>query len=209
MAREASRTSTAPGTTGSLHRNKQLKTAFSTRATCCTSSTHNQTSHRTFSLRSVERGNVCLSYETFNVSSLKIDSHLYILYRKNRGKTFLITAGSNACTWKHLKCKKNKFEALILSVKSSYSQLNYVFCSPDLWRSWCQASSQRQDVHRKEWVALILLISFFAIVAVKKCLLILQRLLLKIVMKFAWGGLCAWFLFFCFIFFRKIASLNW
>lgn len=56
-ARAASRTSTAPATTDSPRQNRRPKTASSTRATCCTSSTPSQTWRPRFSIRSVEGGN--------------------------------------------------------------------------------------------------------------------------------------------------------
>lgn len=59
MAQAASRNSMAPGTTGSPPQNKQLKTASSTRATCCTSSTLSQKPRRRSSLRSESLGCMC------------------------------------------------------------------------------------------------------------------------------------------------------
>ncbi|KAI3353968.1 hypothetical protein L3Q82_018460, partial [Scortum barcoo] len=44
---------TAPGTTASPHQNRRPKTASSTQAMCCTSSTPSRTSHQRFSLRSI------------------------------------------------------------------------------------------------------------------------------------------------------------
>lgn len=81
-AQAVSKTSTVPGTTGSPPPSRRQRTAFSIRATCCTSSMPSQMSLQRFSLRSVHRevwlsmnscfymrGRLCLTKQNWSLKS--------------------------------------------------------------------------------------------------------------------------------------------